>query len=49
MNGNVENVKLYQDLKNHDSDSNLSIEVGDSIEIGTSITLWKDCKLSDVC
>ena len=48
MNGNVENVKLYQDLKNNDSDSNPSIEQGDSIEMGTSITLWKDYKLGDV-
>jgi hypothetical protein len=37
---------LHQDLKSSDSD--LVIESGDSIEISSLVTVWKDMKLQDI-
>jgi len=48
MQNNIENANLCQDLKvNNDSDANF-IESGDSIEIETLVTVFKENKLTDV-
>lgn len=41
-------MKLIQDLRAHDNDSNQTIESNDSVEVATIVKLWKDMKLTEV-
>ena len=49
MGGNLPTTEQFtQDLKLASSDSNQLIEAGDSVEIATVMSLWKDNKIDNV-
>jgi hypothetical protein len=48
LQGNLESIKLSQELKCADADIAQGVEAGDSVEIGTLVSVWKDSKLHEV-